>query len=118
MDLFERENAFEKTIATPRIWKKYSMTLVKFLLIFSTTTLLMEIYIFFIHHGKAWLITDFILVLLYILITIISLIQMIRKLPMAAIMLASPIVPLFMLIIVLVLFPVAQMMDKYFHWVS
>lgn len=106
MDLIKRDTPFEIHIAKPMSWRNYLFIILKFILLFYILTLFMEDYLFFSHHGQPWLIADFALIALYFLTIIFALAQMIKGLPMAAIMLASPIIPLVMLILTVVSLPI------------
>ena len=96
----------EKDLAAPVTWKGYLFIAVRFLAIFYIATLCMLI--FFIHRGNEWITQGILLGLLYLFILIVSIRQMIKKLPMAAILLAAPTIPLFMLIIIVTMIPLLQ----------
>ncbi len=113
MDLFEREASFEKSIATPYAWYHYLMVGVKFLAIFYLVTLCLEVYLYSIHRGQTWDFLDIMIFFFYGSTVLLALIKMIKKLPIAAILLASPIIPLFMLILVVSSFPLLKVIDKF-----
>lgn len=112
MSLIKRDESFEGQIAAPAAWNTYLFIGLKFILIFSLCTLLLEDYVFFAHQGQAWILADYLLFPTYLLIIILALTQMIKKLPMAAIMLAAPIIPLFMLLIILLSLPLLHLIHK------
>ncbi|OGT52502.1 MAG: hypothetical protein A3E84_03235 [Gammaproteobacteria bacterium RIFCSPHIGHO2_12_FULL_42_13] len=93
----------EKDVSAPEAWKGYLLVAVKFLIAFYISTLCVAI--FFIHRGQHWLVPAIILGMLYLFVIVISFRQVIRQLPMAAIMLAAPTIPLCMLLIFLSLLP-------------
>jgi hypothetical protein len=92
-------DTLKKDLATPSAWKSYLLTVAKFLLIFYAATL--GLALLFTHRGQEWIIPGILVGAVYLTIIIFSLRQMLKKLPMAAIMLAAPMVPLFMLILVI-----------------
>jgi hypothetical protein len=102
-------NQPDKDLSVPVSWKNYLFIAFKFLLIFYISTLCVAL--FFIHRGENWLWSGIFLGILYLFVMIISLRQMLKKLPMAAIMLAAPTIPLFMLILVVSLIPILQMLN-------
>jgi hypothetical protein len=99
--------------AQPIAWKKYLVAGLQFLVIFYLATLGLGLW--FLHRGENWQVAGAILGLSYLLIIIFSAIRMVRKLSMAAIMVASPTIPLCMLIIVVSMLPLLQMLDKKEH---
>lgn len=112
MDLFKRDAPFEKNIATPLAWSSYLLAGIKFLVLFYVLTLVVEVYAFSIHKGQQWGYWDMIMIAFYLLAIILSLVKLIRKLPFAAIMLASPTIPLFMLVLVVSSIPLLHEIDK------
>jgi len=92
-------NLLEKDVSAPETWKSYLLTAIKFLIIFYVSTLCLAL--FFIHRGPNWIVTGVFLSLVYLFILVTSFRQVIKKLPMAAIMLAAPTIPLCMVIIFL-----------------
>jgi hypothetical protein len=112
MDLFKRDEPFEKDIATPFAWNSYLVAGIKFLALFYILTLAVEVYVFSIHRGQYWELWDIGMVVLYLFTVILSLTRLIKKLPFAAIMLASPTIPLFMLVLVVSSIPVVHLIGK------
>ena len=100
---------FKKDLAVPATWKSYLLDGVKFLFIFYISTLCVAV--FFIHRGQNWIIPGVFLGILYMFVIIVSLRQIIKKLPMAAIILAAPTIPLFMLILVVSMIPLLQILS-------
>jgi hypothetical protein len=115
MDLFKRDQSFEHKIAAPSDWNHYLFIALKFILTFTIFSLLMEEYVFFIHHDQAWVMLDFLLIAFYVLIIVIALIQMVKQLPMAAVMLAAPTIPLLMLLLILLGLPFLHFLHKVFQ---
>lgn len=99
---------FKKDLSEPASWKNYLLDGVKFLLIFYVSTLCLTV--FFIHRGKNWILPGFFMGILYLFVITVSLRQIIKKLPMAAILLAAPTIPLFMLILVVSMIPLLQIL--------
>lgn len=95
-----------KDLAIPMNWKNYLFICLKFLGVFYVSSFCLAL---FIMHKVAhkWGLSIF-MILLYIFILIVSLRKMIKKLPMAALVLASPLIPLFMLIIIVTMIPILQ----------
>lgn len=100
---------FKKDLSAPATWKSYLLDATKFLVIFYISTLCMAA--FFMHRGEHWIIPGIFLGILYLFVIIISLRKMIKKLPMAAILLAAPTIPLFMLIFVVSMIPLLQFLE-------
>lgn len=99
--------------ALPVTWKKYLLAGLQFLIIFYLSTFCLGV--LFLHRGENWHLLGAILGAIYAFIVIVSAIRMVRKFSMAAIMVASPTIPLCMLIIVVSMVPVLQMLDKREH---
>lgn len=99
-------------LSSPTTWKSYLFKALKFLVTFYITTFCMLV--FFIHRGEDWLIQGICLVILYLFVLTVSLKKFFSKLPMPAILLASPTIPLFMLMIVISMIPALQFIDKQF----
>jgi len=95
-------------LSSPTSWKHYLLVAGKFLAIFYFATLGMVL--FFIYKPESWIIPGMFLGLLYLFILIYSFKQMLKKLPMAAIMLAAPTVPLFILLLILSFIPIVQVL--------
>lgn len=89
-------------------WKPYLYSAAKFLIIFYITTLCMII--FFLHRGSDWYLQGAILTILYLFVAIVSLREFAKNLPMAAIFLAAPIIPLCMLLLVITMIPLLQLL--------
>lgn len=96
-------------LSTPSNWKDYLISSLSFLAIFYVTTF--STILFIKHHGNEWLVTDIFVGFLYIFIFTVSIKILLRKLPMAAIFLAAPTIPLFMLMMVISMMPVMQLLD-------
>ena len=99
---------FKKDLSAPVTWRSYLLDGVIFLFIFYITTLCVAV--FFIHRGQNWIIPGVFLGILYLFVIIASLRKIIKKLPMAAIILAAPTIPLFMLILVVSMIPLLQIL--------
>lgn len=113
MSLLKRDEPFEEHIAMPVTWNSYLFTALRFIVLFGFFTLLIEEYIFFIHPGQPWIFADFLLLFFYLLIVFISLASMIKRLPMAAIMLAAPLIPLLMLILIVGSLPLLHFLHQH-----
>jgi len=100
--------------ALPVTWKQYVFAGAQFLGIFYLATFCMGV--LFLRRGENWHLLGIVLGILYGFIIVIAAIRMLRKLSMAAVMVASPTIPLCMLIIVVSLLPTLQSLDKYMHW--
>ncbi len=96
----------EKDLAAPITWKKHLFSAIKFLVTFYIVTLCMAI--FFIHRGNDWVMQGILMGVLYLFVIVVSIKQMIKNLPMAAIILAALIVTLGMLIIVVTMIPLLR----------
>ncbi|GEM_PF-3217932 len=99
----------DKELVSTHTWKTYLWIAIKFLFIFYIATLCIAV--FFVSHGIESILLSVIMGASYLFIVIVSLRKMVKQLPMAAIFLAAPIIPLFMLFIVLSLIPIL-------HWVA
>lgn len=95
-----------KDLAIPTTWKNYLFICLKFLGIFYLSSFCLAL--FFLHKAPHEWLLSILMGLLYLFILIISLRKMIKQLPMAALVLASPLIPLFMLIIVVTMVPILQ----------
>lgn len=95
-----------KDLSVPSSWKSYLFDALKFLTIFYISTFCLAV--FYIHRGQNWIVPGVFLGILYSFIIIVSVKQLIKKLPMAAIILAAPTIPLFMLITVITMIPVLK----------
>ncbi len=96
-----------KDLSSPTSWKHYLAITGKFLALFYLSTF--SVALFILHRGKHWIIPAIIIGALYLFITIAMLYRLIKKLPMAAIMLAAPTIPLIMLIIIASMIPLLQL---------
>lgn len=99
----------KKDLSAPATWKSYLLDGVKFLFIFYISTLCIAV--FFIHRRQHYIVPGIFLGIIYLFVIIISLRQIIKKLPMAAIILAAPTIPLFMLILVISMIPLLQLLS-------
>ena len=77
-------------------WKRYTLAIAEAVFIFTTASFLLGLYI--MHRGS--ITTTVLLSVLYALIVIASIIRMVRKFSVAALMLMVPIAPLIILMIV------------------
>lgn len=96
--------------ALPGTWKAYVRAGVQFLAVFYLASFCLGM--LFLHRGEHWYLQGIFLGLLYLFIVVYSVVRMIKKLSMAAIMVASPTIPLCMLLIVVSLLPTLQALDK------
>lgn len=94
---------FQQDLSVPSAWKSYLPITLKFLGIFYLTTFCLIV--FFLHRGNDWMVQGMVISVLYLFVLLVSFKQMISKLPMAAIFLAAPIIPLLMLILVVSMIP-------------
>lgn len=101
----------EEDTSSPGTWKKYLVIAVKFLAIFAILTFSMGVLLIF--SGKNWMVPGIIFGIFSIIAIICSMIKMIRSLPIEAILLAAPTLPLLMMIIVLSLFPIFEMINEW-----
>lgn len=115
MNITERDQVFEKNVLSSRVWLKYFLAVGRFLLEFFVVMLAVELYLFYFHKGQPWQIPETIIALLAFFSIACGFAQMLRKLPMGVFMLAMPIVPLCMLIIVLTSFPILHYLEKQFQ---
>lgn len=97
--------------AIPVTWKTYLVAAAKFLIIFYIATFCLGL--LFLHRGENWLLPGAVIGLAYLVLIMTSAIKMVRKLSMAAIMVASPTIPLCMLIIVVSLLPTLQVVNQH-----
>ncbi len=90
-------------LTTPSDWINSVKISIKFLFIFYISTLLLVL--FFIHRPGHWIIPGISLGIIYLFVIGVSLYRLIKKLPIAVIMLAAPTIPLLMLIIIVSMIP-------------
>jgi hypothetical protein len=93
-------------LAIPTSWKHYLIIGLKFLGVFYISSFCLAL--FFMHKMvHEWGLSIF-MISLYLFILVISLRKMIKQLPMAVLVLASPLIPLFMLIILVTMIPILE----------
>jgi hypothetical protein len=97
----------------PVTWRYYLWVSLKFLVIFYIATLCLGL--LFLHRGEHWQLPGMVIGVLYLFIIIFSAVRLVRKLSMAAVMVASPTLPLCMLLIVVSLLPTLQSIDQREH---
>lgn len=98
----------QQDLAAPVDWKSYLYVVLRFLATFYLLTIALAA--FFIHHGAQIPFLALAVGFLYLFIIIFSLVRMIKKLPMPALMLAAPTIPLCMLMMVLSLLPLSKIL--------
>jgi hypothetical protein len=91
-----------------KLWKHYLVI---------TTQSIVAIYlasfclgIFFVHRGDHWAIPAVILGVLYAFVLVVSVQRIVKELPMAALMIAAPTVPLIILLLLVTMLPILQML--------
>ncbi len=97
--------------ALPVTWKGYLFTGLRFLIIFYAATFCLGV--LFLCRGEHWQVPGLIFGVLYLCLLFYAARRMIKKLSMAAIMVASPTIPLCMLILVVSLLPTLQAVDQH-----
>ena len=102
-------NQSETDLSAPTDWKIYLFIAAKFLAIFYIATFCLIA--FFIHRGDVWVIKGIILATIYAFILIYSFAKLIKQLPMPAILLAAPTIPLVMLILVVSMIPLFNLLN-------
>lgn len=100
--------------AQPLTWKKYLLAGLQFLVIFYVATFCLGM--LFLHRGANWQLPGVVIGILYVLLVVFSAVRMVRKFSMAAVMVASPTIPLCMLVIVVSLLPTLQAVDQRLHF--
>lgn len=93
---------FEETSNVP--WKRYTLAVAEAVFIFTLASFLLGLYI--LHRGSPLLTVG--LVLLYAIVVIASIVRMVRKFSLVAVMLMVPIAPLILMIIVVCLIHLLQ----------
>ncbi len=99
--------------AVPRTWTVYLKACAKFLIIFYLATFCLGL--LFLYRGENWVVPGIAIGLAYLLLIIFSAVKLVRKLSLNAIMVASPTIPLCMLILVVSLLPTLQFIYEHLH---
>lgn len=89
-------------------WHAYLPVVIQSIAAFYIATLCIGIY--FTHQGGHFLLMSIVFVLLYLLVILICIKRLISKLSVAALMLAIPIAPLLVLIMVVTMIPILENM--------
>lgn len=96
----------EKDLSALQEWKRPLYDALQFLIIFYISAF--SLALFFLHQGKQHFIQAIVFVILFLFANFFAVKKLIQKLPMAAIVLAAPIIPLIMLIMVVTMIPILQ----------
>lgn len=87
-------------------WKRYLIITTESLLAFYVATFCIAMY--FTHRGTEWIVQGILLAILYVFVIFACATRVVKKLPVAALMLIIPIAPLIALIIIISLIPILQ----------
>src|SRR5579864_5884762 len=87
-------------------WKSWCKIVTESLLAIYAATFCIGL--FFLHHGVHWVPFAVVLGGLYLFVFVVAVRRILVRLPMAAIMIAAPMVPLILLLLVLSLLPILQ----------
>ena len=100
----------EEDIAIPATWKRYLWVVIKFFIVFYICMLTLAEVILRQQHNLPIIVLS---ALIFLVIQAFATIRMIKKLPMGALMLAAPIVPLIVLIFIVTLIPTLPILDQF-----
>jgi hypothetical protein len=84
-------------------WKRYLLTVTKTMLVLYAATFGLALFI--AHRGENWMLPGIIIGLAYLTVFILCVKRIIQTLPMEALMIAAPTLPLILLLMVLSLLP-------------
>ena len=85
-------------------WKQYLVIVAKTMLVLYAATFCLALFI--AHHGANWIVPGVVIGILYVGVFILCVKRIIQSLPMPALMIAAPTLPLVLLLMVLSLLPV------------
>ena len=92
--------------AAKQPWKQYFVTIFKSMLAIYIAAFCLAM--FYTHRGEHWIFTGTIMGVLFLFVFIICIKRIIETLPMAALMIAAPTLPLVLLLLLLSLLPIVQ----------
>jgi hypothetical protein len=91
-------------------WKRHLLTTTKTMLVLYAATFFLAY--FFAQRGEHWLIPGIIIGILYAIVFILCVKHIIKTLPIAALMIAAPTLPLILLLMVVSLLPIVQWLQQ------